>query len=377
MSRLAIIHFQPLELYPPVMNLIDYIDDTSGEVATRVFSTYPSTSHEYFKCKTVGLSRSGKPETSKNRIGRLFQYCNFYFFTLIRLFRFKPDTIMYFETLSFLPVYIYSCINNVLGKKIRIFCHYHEYTSPKEYRNGMLLNRWLHTLESRYYSKMEWISHTNADRMNFFKQDVSLQDADNTFLLPNYPPKKWLQKLRLKELSYPVRFVYVGALGMTTMYISTFADWIESHNGKFKWDVFSQQCGKEFEDFLKLKKIKHTQFKGKVTYQELPSVLGEYDIGVILYKGHIPNYIYNAPNKLFEYLACGLDVWFPKEMTTSHLYINLHARPKVIAIDFENLDNISESNALTRDDGSFQPSPFFYESELSVLWTKVSKNYLK
>jgi hypothetical protein len=36
-----------------------------------------------------------------------------------------------------------------------------------------------------------------------------------------------------------------------------------------------------------------------------------------LYKGHIPNYIYNVPNKVYEYLACGLQVWYSKDLLTT------------------------------------------------------------
>lgn len=48
-----------------------------------------------------------------------------------------------------------------------------------------------------------------------------------------------------------------------------------------------------------------------INYSDLPGVIRAYDVGVILYNGHIANYVFNAPNKLFEYLACGLDVWSP------------------------------------------------------------------
>jgi hypothetical protein len=46
-----------------------------------------------------------------------------------------------------------------------------------------------------------------------------------------------------------------------------------------------------------------------------------YDIGVTIYNGHIPNYIYNVPNKILEYLACGLNVWYSSELISTQKFI--------------------------------------------------------
>ena len=58
-------------------------------------------------------------------------------------------------------------------------------------------------------------------------------------------------------------------------------------------------------------KSHNINFRGAISQSDFPLIISQYQIGLVLYKGHIPNYIYNAPNKLFEYLACGLDVWYP------------------------------------------------------------------
>jgi hypothetical protein len=54
-----------------------------------------------------------------------------------------------------------------------------------------------------------------------------------------------------------------------------------------------------------------------INYFKLPEVLIKYDVGLTIYKGFIPNYIYNVPNKVFEYLACGLKVWYSKDLLTT------------------------------------------------------------
>ena len=105
-----------------------------------------------------------------------------------------------------------------------------------------------------------------------------------------------------------------------------------------------------------------------IQYQELPDVLTKYDVGVILYTGHIENYIYNAPNKLFEYLACGLDVWFPDVMKGSMPYLTTETYPKVMAVDFNQLD---QSDYLIMSDHTglvYKEPVYFCESPCWLHW---------
>ena len=99
-------------------------------------------------------------------------------------------------------------------------------------------------------------------------------------------------------------------------------------------------------------------------------ILKNYDIGVILYKGHISNYVYNAPNKLFEYLACGLDVWLPKKMTGSLEYVTVATFPKILALDFLNLQLFNLHKAINRDGCFYQKNSFFCESVLKEIADK-------
>ena len=96
------------------------------------------------------------------------------------------------------------------------------------------------------------------------------------------------------------------------------------------------------------------------------------DVGVVLYNGHIPNYIYNAPNKLFEYLACGLDVWFPDVMAGSMDYVNKNGFPKVLSIDFNNLNKFDLAAAIERQ-GSESKYLFFCEEALKPLIDKLTQ----
>src|SRR6202043_3312153 len=99
-----------------------------------------------------------------------------------------------------------------------------------------------------------------------------------------------------------------------------FANWIIQQDGRATWDIYSDNITEDAKVFLKSLNPELVRFQGRVNYFRLPGILRNYHTGVILYNGHIPNYIFNAPNKLFEYWACGLDVWFPEIRKSTMFY---------------------------------------------------------
>jgi hypothetical protein len=114
------------------------------------------------------------------------------------------------------------------------------------------------------------------------------------------------------------------------------------------------------------------QLKEGVDYDKLPFVLKKYDVGVVLYNGHIANYVLNAPNKLFEYIACGLDVWFPTVMKGSLDYTTTGSYPKVMAVDFTSLKDFNLHTAMDRKNHTIQQHPFFCEYVLKELCHKLA-----
>jgi hypothetical protein len=287
----------------------------------------------------------------------------------MRLIITRPDVILYYETLSCFPAFIYK---KYFRRKVRLFIHYHEYTSQEEYAKGMILSRWGLGLEKKLFPRTEWISHTNADRIRLFRKDNEGVLLPFIHELPNYPPRSW-QKTRATERipGGPLRIVYVGALSMETMYTGAFANWVRTQSGAVIWDVYSDNITPEARTFLESIENKCIRFKEGVNYFSLPDILSKYDIGVILYKGHIPNYVYNAPNKIFEYLSCGLDVWFPRVMKGCMPLVTAGSFPKVIPLDFEMLDTFDLSSALDREGVEFKPTSYCCEDALSPLLKKI------
>jgi glycosyltransferase involved in cell wall biosynthesis len=336
MRRLCIVHFQPLEKYPPIVNLLRYLP---GEIGTDCqIETLTTGTHQFYwslDVPGITIRRIVWWKSSAGRIRRAWQYFLFNLVSLIHLCRMRPDVILYYETLSAFAPWFYK---KWLRKRTPVFIHYHEYTTSAEYQNGMLLNRMLYKKELSLY-RDAWVSHTNSTRMDLFIKDVGAFAPAHRQILPNYPSAWWEQTARKVNRSVDGRigFVYVGALSMESMYTRELASFIAAHPNSCYWDIYSDNHQLDARLFLEGLNAENIRFKGSVQYDELPIILPTYDIGVIIYNGSTANYVYNAPNKLFEYLACGLNVWYPVVMEGVKPYDQQEVKPWVKAVDFNNL----------------------------------------
>ena len=85
----------------------------------------------------------------------------------------------------------------------------------------------------------------------------------------------------------------------------------------------------------------------------IPNVLDKYDVGLLLYKAQILNFQWNETNKFYEYLICGLDVWYPKEMLLLHEMEKSKFAPKIIEVDFKDINIEIEKTSRRIDNTSY------------------------
>jgi hypothetical protein len=348
-ERICIVHFLPLEKYPPAVNFLRYLaDNVQGNTEIHVLTMYPEHDKKTVEVDNIHIHRLIKWPASVSRHQRLGLYLKFNWLSTRFLFSYKPQVVLYYESLSAGAPCLYKLF---FPSRCRLFIHYHEYVSPEEYRNGMVINRWLHKLEKSVYHKAEWISHTNEKRMELFLCDLNINKKLSTFLLPNYPPGSWHRTaLQVKRNDTDqIGFVYVGALSMQTMFTKEMALFVAANVGKCYWDIYSDNHESETLLFLKELEAPNIRFNGSVNYVDLPRILPKYDIGVILYKGNTLNYEYNAPNKFFEYLTAGLSVWFPPGMKGMKPYEQEVEKPKVQCVHFDKLSLPSALEACRTD----------------------------
>ncbi|MEO8413547.1 MAG: hypothetical protein ABI472_07795 [Ginsengibacter sp.] len=359
-QKLFIIHFQPLELFPPAMNMIDYLSRIS-EQKIIVITNKNSNLDLLSKYEPVNVKIYRPAKLSGPSMYRYLNYFFFYLSAFFLLLRHHPKLVLYFETLSSWPALMYKKIK----KRTSLMVHYHEYTEPKLYGEGMFLVRWMHEIETKMYGKFSWISHTNPVRLQIFKNDEKLESMSASIfhVLPNYPPKSWLTIKKNDSLkNKKKRLVFVGSLGYKNMYLQEVIDWLDIHPEELSLDIYAYKIDEKAKQVLAKANNKNIRYCGGCDYFSLPEILINYDIGLVIYKPFSQNTIHAVSNKVFEYLACGLDVWFSVDMTYTFEYARQSVYPKVIPVNFKELNSFDFALAISKENLQYEASPFFYEN---------------
>lgn len=338
----AVVHWFPIEYYPPATNLLNYLS-TKDDLDITCYTTHNPKRRKPYENSSISIVRIGFPAPSKNIIVRILFFLGFQLSTLGRLVATWPQFVLYYEPQSAFPVAIYSLLN----WRAKILCHHHEYHDPSQFnRRGMLAARINHYIEKLFlFSRCIWISHTNDHRMELFKKDIPSLNPASLQILPNYPPNSWYtanpstnpsSEFPISKQKTPLRLVYVGSLSTSTTFIEQIVEWVTLHNGEVTLDIFCFNSDSSVSKLLSSCPSPHIRFHaGGIEYPDIPRVLSQFDIGLILYKCTTTNYTFNATNKLFEYLATGLDVWFPTEMLGVHPYKESSSSPRIIEVDYK------------------------------------------
>ena len=356
MVKISIIHFQPLEYFPPALNFVRYL---SGQDKFLVSVATTRQANQPFRLEIGGKTKVNIFDMSnyqaRSRFGRALRYIGFIFATVRQILNSKPDVIVYFDPYSAWPAIIYCMIFN---RRVRLWIHFHEYFAPEWYSQGMLIARVAHYLETRYaFDRAIGISQTNSDRVRLFLDDHPSVDGSKLFAFPNYPPSSWGQShRRIDELAGPTKFVALGSLTLKGTYLGEFCEWVHQQNGAVELDVYSLYFDEETKNFLHSLNSLWIRFHPKgIPYDQIPELFTEsaFHVGLVLYRCDHVNTIHCVSNKVFEYLVCGLDVWYPREMVGTTAYATNGIYPKVLPVDFNNLDELQPEMALSRDGHSY------------------------
>ena len=305
----CLVHFFSLEKYPPVMNFISTLNKQCS-INLMVFSTRGT--ENWFKANNTRIIRSLGYEGAAFK--RYSAYIVFNVGVFLRLFFYQPKKIIVYETISVFPVWLYS---KIIGS-IDIYVHFHEFISDSEVASSSLYVKLLHKLQRSLLVKAKWVSHTNKDRIALFSEQYPEIDTKILKIVPNYPMKNWnVEKRESSDLSTQKKLVYVGAVDTETMYLSHFCEWLKKNKKGYTLDIITNNMTKSAKEYLECLNLTNIKILDSAHYYYLPKLLNKYDIGIVLYNGHIPNYIFNLPNKVTEYLHIGLDVWYPKSLETT------------------------------------------------------------
>jgi hypothetical protein len=334
--RLAVVHWLPLEQFPPAKNLLDLFGNDPAFRITACTSIRAGESHPW-DSEAVNLHRSTFPGAGRSALVRLLQAVRLYLTILFGLLQSRAEAVLYFEPHSAPAVFLYLLWN----RSARLFIHYHEYRELSHYRDrGNAIARLGHWLEIRWlFRRCHWISHTNSDRVRMFLDDHPQVPATVMQAVPNYPPPEWLVRsdVRPPAHSASLRLIYVGAVSLHDTFIREVADWVvDRGEQRVRLDIYGGSTSSSAQEYLvNLASPAVRFFPAGVPYERLPEILGQYDVGLVLYRGTTRNYIYNAPNKLFEYLICGLDVWYPRQMLSIRPVAAALSLQRALEVDFD------------------------------------------
>jgi hypothetical protein len=236
----------------------------------------------------------------------------------------------------------------------------------------MRLVKYYHNLEKKWlFPNAVWNSQTNADRVRLFTQDHPSVSPSCLNVMPNYPPRSWqcLSNHQLPNLdkkdSYsgvPLKIVYIGSLSFQNTYIKEFCEYIIKSDGRIIFDIYSYNLDSDLKNYLTNLNTEHIRFiDGGIDYRNIPTLLSEYHVGVILYKPYNANVINCVSNKFFEYAVCGLDIWYSDIMKSTHIYNTQNTYPQVIPIDFSNLNEFDWKKSLRHEQLTYKPFELYCE----------------
>lgn len=314
------------------MNLIFDALEENPEVQIIVFTTKNNTSYQTPVFPNTTIYRFGI--ISQNPMKRYLSYIYFNLVSSILLLTKQLDFITAFESLSVLPLWVRS----KLKSKTEAHIHYHEYLSEPERQMSSPYMKLLYRLEDQLLRQYN-SSHTNEDRKSFFLNDKSFLRSHQVLVRPNLPPKSWWNnygKYRISHTNGKLRLLHLGTCDDNTMYIREILEWVSSHQDKYELTFISQQIDQKTRELISRFNCDAIFLKKAVDYYDLPQEIVKYDIGLILYKGHIPNFVYNVPNKVHEYLSCGLKVICDKSLKTT---VNLNDK-NIYSLELKSLNQL-------------------------------------
>ena len=311
------------------MNFIFDALEENPQLQILVFTTQNTTNYITPEFPNTKIFRFGKVSTNP-----IVRYCSYIYFNLLSsliLIFSKIDFVTAFESLSVFPLWFRMKLLPTTNAHI----HFHEYLSEPERKESSSYMKFLFRLEDKLLVKFS-CSQTNDDRKRLFLEDKPFIISELVEVRPNMPPKSWWKTFgiyKTPSTDGKIRLVHVGACDNETMYVKEVLDWVKSNPDTFELTFISQQLNDATKALILSYKCSNIIIKSPVNYYELPQELINYDVGLVMYKGVIDNHIFSVPNKVHEYLACGLKVVCSNNLISM---INLN-NPMIECIDFEHL----------------------------------------
>lgn len=372
--KIAYVHALPLEYYPPATNLLDLMN-ARDSWQVRAWTTANRRGMPAWRHERMDVTRFAHPSSSVPLPLRLQGYLSWHFRTAASIARWKADTVISVEPHSALAVWLYY---RIFRGTAALFIHHHEYYSPADFMQpGMRLLRATFRAErDDLFARAQWVSQTNEDRVRLLMQWSPAIRHGAAKAMPNYPPEKWVRKanaaMRPSRMTKHLRLVYLGSASFEDAFIREIATWAAERPEIATLHVCGNNVKPEVWGWLRSLGAANISIDERgVAYEDLPRFLTDFDVGLVLYKGNTLNFVHNVPNKAIEYLACGLEVWYPTPMKSMGEFHRRFNHLRMREVDFARMPAF-ELTPLTHAESTSE-FPFTAEAATAPLMTALER----
>lgn len=365
--RIGYVHVLPLEYYPPARNALVHLASID-QWLLRAWTSANRRNLPQWTESAVTLRRPAHPDARTALPLRMLGYGGWHLRTAAELAGWRPDAIIAVEPHSALAVWLYY---RLFAGSASLFIHHHEYYAPEDFdAPGMRVLRATRRLEQRdLFPRALWVSQTNDERLRLLLSWNPAIRKSAAMVLPNYPPREWIAKAQGVPRSAPssrLRLIYLGSASFRDTFIREVATWAAERTSSVSLHVCGDNVDPRVWTWLaSLGASNITSNTGGISYDDLPELLTQFDVGLVLYKGNTLNFVHNVPNKAIEYLACGLDVWYPREMVAMRGFHSRFADLPLREIDFRAMPDSELLPSRTRH--SSEEFPFTCEAAMTPL----------
>jgi hypothetical protein len=341
--RIAFVHQLPLETYPPATNALGLFAAQPGwEV--RAWTSANRKGLPAYEADDMAVRRLDYPGPACGSARRLSGFLRWHLMVARELARWKPDAILSVEPHSALAIWIYY---RLFGGAARLFIHHHEYYAPGDFRGaGSRTSRLCHYFEkSDLFNRAEWVSQTNEARLRLMQADCATVTLAKGNVWPNYPPAAWVAAARDARMRTSadratcgrLKMLYLGSASFEDTFIREAAEWAAAKPNTVTLHICGHNIKADVWAWLEsLDAPNITTARKGCAYDKLPALLAGFDVGLVLYKGNTLNFIHNVPNKAVEYLAGGLETWYPPEMVGMSDFQRQHPELPLRMVDWKN-----------------------------------------
>lgn len=354
--KLAMVHQLPLEIYPPATNALALFSAQEG-LEIQVWSSDNHKGLAKYEADGITVVRHDYPGFKCGSLKRVLGFLRWHWRVARDLQRWQPDVVLSIEPHSALALWIN---RRLLGGRARIMVHHHEYYSPLDFkRSGNRTVRICRVAEEFcLYREAEWVSQTNQDRLDLMARDLPFLKPSQLGLWPNYPTESWLCRASAasarRQGHTGLRIICVGSLSFEDTYVREIVTWAVAQGSAIQLHLCGYNVHQDVWEWLRELVAENVSFDPDgCPYSELPDLLTRFDVALVLYKGNTANFVHNIPNKVIEALACGLDVWYPQEMSTLTRFRDEHPGLPLRALDYKDLPDRIPTTGTKRPESGF------------------------